>query len=146
MGSKSNAFETLILSHIFNNTTVPGIGDATGLRGSSTAGSLYIGLANNTQQVNDINSGQEAQYSGYSRIAVSRSSGGWVVTGNQVYNKEHISFPTCISGNETIRYVNIFTASSGGTRLYWGILNDDLLVTTDVKPNFSPGSLTIITN
>ena len=146
MGSKTSTFETLLLNHIFNNANIPGIGDSTGIRGSSVAGSLYIGLANDTQQVNDINSGQEAQYSGYSRIAVSRSSDGWVVTGNQVYNKEHISFPICISGNETIRYVNIFTASSGGTRLYWGILNDDLLVSTDVTPNFSPGSLAIITN
>lgn len=39
--SKGNTFENDLLLLIFNNTDAALIGDATGLRGSSTAGSLY---------------------------------------------------------------------------------------------------------
>lgn len=42
--SASNAFETALLTLIFNNTNLANVGDATGLRGSTTAGSFYIGL------------------------------------------------------------------------------------------------------
>lgn len=144
MGSKSNAFETLILSHIFNNTTVPGIGDATGLRGSSTAGSLYIALANSTIDVDDSNPGQEAQYPGYARVAIARNSNGWIISGNQVYNKNTIAFPTCTAGSDTIRWVNIYTAAAGGTRLYYGRLSEDLAISLDVTPHFPPGNLNLI--
>lgn len=144
MGSKTNTFETAMLSHIFNNTNIANIGDSTGLRGSSAAGSLYIGLANDTQPCDDATLGQEAQYPGYARVAVARTTNGWIVSGNQVYNKDHVSFPTCTAGTETIRYVNIFTALIGGDRLYYGKLSEDLVVSTDVTPHFSPGSLNLI--
>lgn len=42
--SKGNTFENDLLLLIFNNTDAALIGDATGLRGSSTAGSLYVAL------------------------------------------------------------------------------------------------------
>ena len=42
--SASDSLETSILNHIFINSDIANIGDATGLRGSSTAGSLYISL------------------------------------------------------------------------------------------------------
>jgi hypothetical protein len=42
--SKSNSFETALLSHIFENAAIANIGDATGVRGSTTAGSLYFSL------------------------------------------------------------------------------------------------------
>ena len=144
MGSNTNTFETSILNHIFNNGNIADIGDSIGLRGSSTAGSLYIGLANDTLACDDATPGQEAQYPGYARVAVARTSNGWIVSGNQVYNKNNISFPTCTAGTETIRYVNIFTALTGGARLYYGKLSEDLIVTADITPHFAPGSLNLI--
>lgn len=40
--SKSNTFETELLTLLFNNTNIANIGDATGLRGSTTAGNFYV--------------------------------------------------------------------------------------------------------
>ncbi len=40
--SDSNTFENAQLLLIFNNTDITGIGDAGGLRGSASAGSLYL--------------------------------------------------------------------------------------------------------
>lgn len=37
--SKTNAFENALLELVFKNTNIANIGDATGLRGSSVAGS-----------------------------------------------------------------------------------------------------------
>lgn len=42
--SKTNAWENSLLLHLFTNTDVANIGDATGIRGSSTAGNLYFSL------------------------------------------------------------------------------------------------------
>ena len=42
--SKSNTFENEFLLHLLQNADISNVGDATGLRGSSTAGSLYVGL------------------------------------------------------------------------------------------------------
>ena len=42
--SMSNAAETAWLTLLLNNTNWANIGDATGLRGSTVAGSLYIAL------------------------------------------------------------------------------------------------------
>ena len=42
--SKSNSLENGLLELIFKNTNFANVGDATGLRGSSTAGSLYASL------------------------------------------------------------------------------------------------------
>jgi hypothetical protein len=42
--SKSNSWENSLLLLLFNNTAVANVGDATGLRGSTTAGSLYASL------------------------------------------------------------------------------------------------------
>lgn len=42
--SKSTAFETAFLNHIFANAAIANVGDATGLPASSTAGSLYFSL------------------------------------------------------------------------------------------------------
>jgi hypothetical protein len=39
-----DAYETALLTLEFNNTNIANVGDATGLRGSSTAGSFYVGL------------------------------------------------------------------------------------------------------
>ena len=42
--SKSNSLENGLLELIFKNTNLANIGDATGLRGSTTAGNLFFSL------------------------------------------------------------------------------------------------------
>ena len=42
--SKTNTWETGLLELLFTNTTFAGVGDATGLPGAATAGSLYFSL------------------------------------------------------------------------------------------------------
>jgi len=143
MGSKSNTFENLELLHIFQNADIANIGDAAGLQNSATEGSLYVALCTSATVADDATAGTAADYGSYARVAVARSVSGWTVTANQASNAAAIVFPTAASGTNTIRYFEIYTAASGGTRLYWGQLTSDLAVSAGVAPQFAIGALTI---
>lgn len=97
--SKSNTFENELLLLIFQNANVALIGDATGLRGSSTAGSLYVSL--HTADPGEAGSAQttsEVSYGSYARVAVARTAGGWAVSGNQASPVAAVTFPTGTTG------------------------------------------------
>ncbi len=82
--SKTNSLENSLLLHIFNNSDIANIGDATGLRGSSTAGSLYVSLHTGDPGEAGDQTTNECAYTSYARVAVARSGAGWTVTGNSV--------------------------------------------------------------
>jgi hypothetical protein len=106
--SFSNSAENSLWLLIFNNTNMANVGDATGLRGSSTAGSLYVTLHSadpgeaGNQGTSEITA---AQHGGYARQAVARSSAGWTVSGTaptQVVNAADIVWPVGTAGSGTI--------------------------------------------
>ena len=140
--SKGNTFENDLLLLIFNNTDAALIGDATGLRGSSTAGSLYVSLHTGDPGEAGNQETSEAAYGSYARVAVARSGAGWTVTGNAVTNAALVQFPQCTSGSETETYFSIGTASSGaGKILYSGALSASLAVSSGIQPQFGAGDL-----
>lgn len=140
--SLSNAAETALLLLIFNNTNYANIGDATGLRGSTTAGVLYIGLHTADPAETGSQSTSEATYTGYARISIARSGAGFTVSGGQVSNAALAAFGACSAGSNTITHFSIGTASSGaGTLLGSGALNASLAVSSGVTPQFAIGQL-----
>lgn len=145
MSGFSNAAENDLLLLLFNNTNWANLGDATGLRGSSTAGSFYISLhtANPGQAGNQTTS--EAAYTGYARVAVARSSGGWTVTGSNPTTSENaaaITFPLCTGGSETESYTVIGRDSSGaGEIVLSGVLTSSLAVSNGITPSFATNAL-----
>lgn len=140
--NKSNAWENALLLLLFNNTNAANIGDATGLRGSSTAGSLYVSLHTADPTEAGDQSSSEATYTSYARVAVARSGAGWTVVNNTVTNAAAITFPACTGGSNTITHFGIGTASSGsGVLLYSGSLSASLAVSTGITPEFAAGEL-----
>jgi hypothetical protein len=140
--SKGNTFETDLLTLIFNNTDAALIGDATGLRGSSTAGSLYVSLHTGDPGEAGTQTTSECAYGSYARVAVARTVGGWTVSGNAVTNAALVQFPQCTSGSETATYFAIGTASSGtGKVLYRGALSASLAISSGIQPQFGAGDL-----
>jgi hypothetical protein len=140
--SASNTFETNLLSLLFTNSNIAGLGDATGVRGSSTAGSLYIALC--TADPGEAGTGSamnETTYTNYARVAVARSSGGWTVSGNSVSNTATVTFPSCGTTGATITYFGICDASTGGNLLFSGALTSSLAVSSGITPVFAAGSL-----
>ncbi len=139
--SKSNAFENAVLLLLFNNTNIANVGDATGLRGSSTAGSLYVGFHTADPGEGGSQTTNETSYGAYARVAVARSGAGWTVSGNAVTNAANITAPQCTSGSATLTHWSIGTDSSGaGTLLYKGALSASIAVATGVSPRINSGS------
>ena len=77
--SKSNSWENALLLLMFNNSNVANVGDATGLRGSTVAGSLYISLHTADPGEAGDQTTNEIAYTGYARVAVARSGAAWTV-------------------------------------------------------------------
>lgn len=118
-----NSAESSLWSLLFNNTAFANLGDATGLRGSSAAGSLYVSLHTADPGEAGDQSTSEAAYTGYSRVAVERSADGWTVANNQVSNTAQVQFGEVTAGSETITHFVIGGESAGaGTPVLRGVL------------------------
>ncbi len=140
--SKGNTWENELLLLVFNNTDAALIGDATGLRGSSTAGSLYVSLHTGDPGEGGNQTTNECAYTSYARVAVARSGSGWTVTGNAVTNAALVQFPQCTGGSETATHFAIGTAStSTGKILYKGALSASLAISSGIQPQFSAGEI-----
>lgn len=132
--SFSDATETALLQLIFNNTNFANVGDATGLRGSSTAGSLFVALHTADPGETGSQTTNEISYTSYARIAVARSGSGWTVTGSSVSPTSTISFAQ--PGNATglpvtATHASIGTASSGaGTVIVKGAITPNIVISS----------------
>lgn len=137
--SKSNSWENSLLLHLFNNSDVANIGDATGLRGSSTAGSLYVSLHTADPGEAGNQSTNEISYTGYARVAVARSGSGWTVTNNSVSPAATISFGAMTGGTGgTVTHFGVGTASTGtGVLLYKGTVTSNIAVSSGVTPQLT---------
>ena len=142
--SLPNAMETAFLQHFFQNADIANIGDATGLRGSSVAGSFYFSLHTADPGEAGAQNTSEISYTGYTRVAVARSAGGFTVSGNQVSNAAAIAFPTCTGGSGTATHFAIGTSASGaGTLLYSGALNSSMAISNGHTPTYATGQMQI---
>lgn len=144
--SKSDAFENDVVALIFNNTNAANIGDATGLRGSVTAGSLFLSLHTadpgeaGTQSTNEVT---VAAYGQYARQAVARSSAGFTVAGNSVTLTANVDFPQMTSGTggAVATHFGIGVASSGATRLlYKGPISPTITINNGTIPRLTTGT------
>lgn len=145
--SKSDTWESDLLKLLFNNTTAALIGDATGIVGSTGVGSLYVSLHTADPGETGTQATSEATYTGYGRIAVARTAGGWTISGTaptQAANTATILFAACTAGANTITYFGVGTASAGaGKLLYSGALTASLAVSNGITPQFAAGGLVV---
>lgn len=136
--SASNTLENEILEHILNNADVALIGDATGLRGSSTAGSLYLSLHTADPGEAGDQTTNEIAYTSYARVAVARDGTQWTVTGNSAAGVQQ-SFPAGTGGSGTATYFGLGTSSSGaGKLLFSGAITPNIVCGSGVTPRVTP--------
>lgn len=136
--SLTNAIENALLDLLFTNDNLANVGDATGLRGSTTAGSFYVSLHTADPTETGTQTSSECAYTNYARVAVARSGAGWTVTNNSVSPAAEISFPECGGGTETVTYFGIGTDSSGaGTLLLKGAVSPNISVSSGVTPKLT---------
>ncbi len=141
-----NSAQASILDLIFSNTAWANVGDSAGLPGSTTAGDLYVALHTASPGAAGTQSTNEAAYTGYARVAVSRASGSWTVSGSSptsLTNAAAVTFPAATGGSETETYFSIGVASSGATEIIvYGALTSSLAVSAGITPSFAIGQMT----
>ncbi len=107
-----------MLKHWLENANSANWGDATGLRGSSTAGSIYLSL--HTSDPGNTATAQtsgEIAYTTYARVTLARAGASWTYTaGNGTLPSQE--------ANATLLQWPIMTAGAGGTVLYVGFGSD----------------------
>lgn len=141
--SKSDTFEQNMLDHLFLNSSITLVGDATGLPAAATVGSLYVSLHTSDPGEGGDQTTNETSVGSYARVAVARSGAGWSRSGSTISNVAIISFPAVTSGSATITHFGVGASSSGaGKLLYSGALTASLAVSAGITPNFAIGALT----
>lgn len=141
MTAKTDAWENALMLLLFNNTGAANIGDATGLRGSTTAGALFLSLHTADPGETGNQTTSEVAYTSYARVSINRASGagGFTVTANSVSpTTQPVNFPAATGGTATATHFGIGTASTGtGVLLYRGALSASIAISTGVTPQIS---------
>jgi hypothetical protein len=141
--SMTNAAEAALLDLLFLNVDWADIGDAAGLQNSATAGSFYISLHSADPGEAGNQSTNEISYTGYARVAVNRTAGGWTRTTSTIANTALVQFGQCTGGTATATHFGIGTDSTGaGNLLLKGALNASLSISNGIQPQFAAGAMT----
>ena len=140
--SKSDVFENDLLKLIFNNTDITNVGDAGGIRGSATAGSLYWSLHTADPGETGTAITNETAYTGYARVAGARSSAAFTVTANSVSPVANVDFGECTAaaGAAITHFGIVSTASGAGKLLYKGPLTPNITMAIGVIPRIKTTS------
>ncbi len=143
--SLTNEAENNFVLLLFNNTNWANVGDATGLRGSSTAGSFFISLHTADPGETGDQTTSETSYTGYGRVTVARSGAGFTCTNDTAANTAAVTFGACTVGTPTITHFGIGTASTAAGHLVAsGALTSSLAVSPGITPSFAIGALTAV--
>ena len=141
--SFTDSFENQLISLLFNNDSIYGIGDLNGIRGSLSAGSFYISLHTASPGEAGNQTTNECSYTGYDRVAVQRTSIGWTVTNSSVSPTSNIDFPICTAGSQTATHFGIGAVAlsyGAGNLLFYGALDSSIVISTGVVPRITTSS------
>lgn len=146
MAGKSNSYQSDLLKLIFNATAPSGaLANCAINATSSPLTNLYVAL-HTADPTNSGNEGSsEISYTGYSRVAVARTTGGWTVSGSsptQVVPAANIVFGAMTAGTGgTVTNWSVGVASSGATAiLYSGTVTPNITVSNGVTPELTTAS------
>ena len=137
--SKGDTFENDLLKLIFNATAIANIADNAA---ASPLTDLHVALHTGDPGEAGTQDGSETAYTGYARIAVVRTTGGWTVTANSVSPVAAIDFGECTaSPGGAITHASIGVATSGATKiLYRGAITPNITMATGVIPRLKTTS------
>lgn len=137
--SKGDTFENDLLKLIFNATPIANLADNAA---TSPLTVLYVALHTADPGEAGSQTTSETAYTGYARVSVARTTGGFTVTGNSVSPVANIDFGECTaSPGAAITHFSIGTASSGaGKVLYKGTVTPNITMAVGVIPRLKTTS------
>ncbi len=139
---KGNTFINDYLKLLLNGTTITGI--AVNDTGTPLT-NLFLSLHTGTLSATSLQNTTEAAYTGYDRVAVARTTGGFTAASAQSSALvATASFNPATAGSETETYAMLGTDSGGGSpgsspgkNLYWGAISPTLAVSAGVTPQLT---------
>lgn len=136
---KSTTTSNNVLKLVFNATAWANIADNAA---SSPNTSLYVALHTADPGAAGTQSTSECTYTGYARVAVARTTGGWTAsTVASTSPVAAITFPAGSGGSGTATYASIGMLSSGaGIILYSGPITPNIITGSGVTPQLSTAS------
>lgn len=131
--SKANTFEADMLKLIFQAVAIANLADNAA---SSPLTNLYLSLHTSDPGEAGDQTTNEISYTGYARVAVARTTGGWAITGTSISPVADVTFPASTGGTGgTATHAAIGTDISGaGKILYSGALSPTIAVANGVTP------------
>lgn len=146
-GSLKNTAETNWLKLMFQNIAWAGIGDGAGLQPSGAPGNFYVALY--TVAPTDSAAGTECSYTGYARVAVVRSAGGFDVAGNNVSNAAAILFGEMTAGGPETAVAFAYCkddVEDADDQIIWGDITTPgggLVINDGIIPEFEANDLDV---
>ena len=141
-GGIGSTFGNDLLKLIFNATAIANVADNAA---SSPLTQLYLSLHTADPGAGGSQTTSEAAYTSYARVAVSRTSSGFTVSGLNATLTSSVSFPAATGGSETETYFAVGTASTGtGKVLGRGSISPTISVSNGVTPQLTTGTTTTI--
>ena len=138
---KSTTTCNRLLALIFNATAWAQIADNTA---TTPLANLFVSLHTADPGIGNAQTTNEIAYTGYVRIPIARTAGGWTVATNTAVNTALAQFAQCGATGGTATHVAVGTAvSSAGNVLYVGALSAALAIALNIQPQFSAGGLQV---
>lgn len=137
--SKSKAFENDLLNLIFNAKAISALADNAA---SGPLTTLYVALHTADPGEGGNQTTNEVNYTGYARVAVARSAGGWTVSGSSVSPTQPIEFGEMTAGSpSTATHASVGTSMTGtGKMLYYGAIDPTIPIQVGTVPRLRDGS------
>lgn len=141
--AKSTNTCTSLLELLFNGTTFANLAD------NAVAGplaTLYVSLHTDSPGVGGSQLTNEAAYSSYARLGITRASGvgGWTVAAGQSKNTTLAQFVECDGGSSVVTHVAIGTDAVGAGRvLYAGALSAPRTISSGIQAQFNALALVV---
>lgn len=135
--SKQNDFENDLLKLIFNATAIADLAD-----NDATAPATNLSVALHTADPGEAGTQltSETAYTGYARINVARTTGGWTVTTNSVSPVANIDFGECTAAaGAAITHFSVGTGVANKL-LYSGTVTPNITMAVGVIPRLKTTS------
>jgi hypothetical protein len=126
MGSATNTGENTILDHFLGTTNFNG------------PIQLYVALMTGGTTSDSV-TGTEVSGGGYAREAVNFGA----ASGGVATNSDAPTWTATGANYGTVTHINLYTASSGGTRLFWSALNASRVVNDGDTVTIEIGNLQV---
>jgi hypothetical protein len=137
-GGKATTFDNDWLKLVFNAVAIANIADNAA---SAPLTNLYLSLHTADPGVSGSQITNEATYTGYARVAVPRTSGGFTVASNAASLAANTNFPNPTGGSEVETFFAVGTASTGaGKILYRGPITPSISIVIGTPPQLTTGT------